>query len=102
MKNKTIVITILGILLISFTSAGWFNLATKTKESHKPSFNILNDFKTTTLNRESICFVRNDRINLLSKINNNRKCIVPNKRKIDLITKYFKKNSNGIVRFQNK
>ena len=99
----------LGILLISFTSAGWFNFATRqTREHYKPSFNIKNDFTTmkTISNRESICLMRNNRVNnrvnILSKRNNETKCILPNKRKINLIDKYFKKNSNGIVRFQNR
>ena len=93
----------LGIFLISFASAGWFDWLIKpSPEPYKPAFNISNDFTIpkTTLSKEPICLQRN-RISLLSKTNECKYNLL-NKKEIHLTTNYFKTNSQGITRFSNE
>ena len=100
MNKKIMATIIIGIFLISFASAGWFDWLIKPKPTveYKPAFNISNDFTINKkeLNKEMV-------FNKLKETNIKYQFEFLKENTINLSqSNLFKENSGGIIRFKNE
>lgn len=104
--KKTIIITMLVVLLVGTVSAGLFDFLKKEpiKETYKPAFNISDTFNTKKLelDKSQVCIKD---LNDKNKVTKLEKC-EKDKVKYTLIdisnSNYFKTNQDNLVRFNNE